>query len=60
MDKGYKIRDHGALHFITFAVVEWVDALTRPCYKDIVIESLKYCQSNKGLILFVPSGAVSS
>lgn len=28
-----------------------MDALSRPIYKDVIIESLKYCQGNKGLIL---------
>ena len=27
-------------HFLTFSVVEWIDALTRNEYKDIIVESL--------------------
>ena len=46
---GYQIRDQYAIHFITFAVVEWVDVFTRKEYADIVVDSLRYCQSNKGL-----------
>ena len=46
---GYKIRSQNAVHFITFAVVEWIDVFTRKEYKDIVIESLKHCQDQKGL-----------
>ena len=30
----------------------WVDALSRPAYKDIVVESLAHCQREKGLELF--------
>ena len=52
MPSKYKINDHGAPHFITFAVVEWVDALSRPAYKDIVMESLKFCSESKGLLLY--------
>lgn len=48
-DDGYKIRNQAAIHFITFAVVEWVDVFSRQQYKDIVVDSLKYCQANKGL-----------
>jgi len=48
---GYKIRHQAAIHFITFAVVEWVDVFTRPAYKDIIIESLRHCQQKKGLNL---------
>jgi len=46
-DDGYKIRNQSAIHFITFAVVKWVDVFTRQPYKDIVVDSLKYCQANK-------------
>ena len=46
---GYKIRDQQAVHFITFAVVEWVDVFTRSLYKDILLESLTFCQRQKGL-----------
>ena len=52
MSSKYKIRNHQALHFITFAVVRWIDALSRPGYKDIIIESLEYCIEHKGLSLY--------
>jgi REP element-mobilizing transposase RayT len=32
--------------------VQWVDVLTRPIYKDIIIDSLRYCQQQKGLLLY--------
>jgi REP element-mobilizing transposase RayT len=48
---GYKIRNQSAVHFITFSVVEWVDVFTRRCYCDIVVDSLRYCQENKGLLV---------
>ena len=38
-------------HFITFAVVNWIDALSTPVYKDILVDSLKPCQQEKGLII---------
>lgn len=46
---GYKIRDQQAIHFITFAVVEWVDVFTRQIYAEIVVDSLNYCREHKGL-----------
>ena len=49
---GYKIRNKEGIHFVSFAVVEWVDVFTRKEYKDILIESLKYCQREKGLIIY--------
>ncbi len=48
---GYKIRNQAAIHFITFAVVEWVDVFTRKDYRDIVLESIRFCQSEKGMLL---------
>jgi REP element-mobilizing transposase RayT len=50
-DKGYKIRNREGVYFLTFAVVEWVDVFSRKEYADIVIESLRYCQKEKGLVL---------
>ena len=48
---GYKIRNQAMAHFITFAVVEWVDVFTRKDYRDIVLESIRHCQHEKGLLL---------
>ncbi len=39
-------------YFVSFAVVHWIDVFTRSIYCDILIESLKYCQKEKGLILY--------
>lgn len=52
MPSKYKIQNHQDIYFITFAVVEWVDALSRPYYKDILIESFKHCQQKKGFIIY--------
>jgi REP element-mobilizing transposase RayT len=48
---GYKIRDQLAIHFITFAVVEWVDVFTRQQYRDIVLEKIREGQKENGLLL---------
>ncbi|MEP7165780.1 MAG: transposase [Ferruginibacter sp.] len=48
---GYKIRNTEGIHFVTFAVVEWVDVFTRKEYCEILLESIRYCQKEKGLIL---------
>ena len=48
---GYKIRNQEEAHFITFAVVEWLDVFTRKDYRDIILESIRYCQKEKGLLL---------
>ena len=55
MNKGttsYRIGDQNGLYFLTFSTVGWVDVFTRKNYKDIVVDSLKFCQKEKGLELF--------
>jgi REP element-mobilizing transposase RayT len=42
----------GEVYFVTDTVVDWVDVFTRPVYKHIILESLEYCQKNKGLIIY--------
>lgn len=49
--EGYVIKDQNAAHFLTFTVCGWIDLFTRQAYKDILIESFKFCQDKKGLIL---------
>ena len=53
MSRNYKIRDQEKLHFISFATVNWIDVFIRPVYKDILVESIKYCIENKGLVVYV-------
>lgn len=48
---GHKIINQNALHFITLTVVGWVDVFSRSIYRDLIIESLIYCQKEKGLII---------
>jgi len=47
--QGYQIRDQEAIYYLTFQVVGWLDIFTRKRYRDIVIESLAFCQLQKGL-----------
>jgi len=51
MSSGYKIFDSGIAHFVTCTVVDWIDALSRPLYKDVVCDSLRFCIDRKGLQL---------
>src|SRR5690349_3176263 len=48
---GYKIRNQSAIHFVTFAVVEWIDVFTRKDYRNILLDSIRYCQAEKGMLL---------
>ena len=42
----------GYIYFLTLTVVDWVDIFTRPVYKHILINSIKYCQEAKGLEVY--------
>jgi putative transposase len=52
MSTKYKIRNQEKLYFVSFAVVNWIDVFTRNEYKNIIIESLQFCQLNKGLEIY--------
>jgi len=39
-------------YYITMTVVGWLDVFTRKNHRDVLIESLKYCQKEKGLIIY--------
>jgi putative transposase len=39
-------------YFLTLTVVNWIDVFTRKNHRDAIIESLKYCQKEKGLVLY--------
>lgn len=47
-----EIQDQYGLNYLTLTIVDWVDIFTRKECRDIVIESLKYCQKAKGLELY--------
>lgn len=52
MGSGYQISEQDELHYVTFQIVRWIDVFTRKVYRDIVIDSLRFCQQNKGLEIF--------
>lgn len=52
MSEKYKVIDTGYSYFITIALVEWQKLFHIPLYAEIIIDSIRYCQKNKGLELF--------
>ena len=52
MSTGYQITDQSAIYFVTHTIVDWVDVFTRQAYRDVVIDSLKYCCEHKGLKIY--------
>ena len=51
MSEKYKFRDPWGLYFVTMTTVGWVDVFTRPELKHVIIDSLRYCQREKGLVI---------
>ena len=52
MSTKYTFRDQEKLYFITFSVIYWIDVFSRKDYRDILIESFRYCQLHKGLEIY--------
>ena len=52
MSRKYKFKDQDALYFVSFATVYWIDLFVRQEYADIVVDSLKFCQGEKGLEIY--------
>ena len=48
----YKIFDQNGLNFLTCTIVEWIDLFTRTEIANIVMDSLRYCQKEKGLDIY--------
>jgi len=48
----YRVKDQHGLYFITCTVHQWVDVFTRSEYVEILLESLRYCQREKGLKVY--------
>jgi len=51
MSRKYKFHNPNGVYFITFSVVKWVDVFTRDRYREIMLDSFRYCQKEKGLVI---------
>ena len=51
MSDKYKFHNPDGVYFITSTITNRVDVFTKPAYCGIIIDSLKYCQENKGLVV---------
>ena len=52
MSRKYKFSDNEELYFISFAVVHWIDLFIREEYRDVLLESIRFCQEKKDLELY--------
>jgi REP element-mobilizing transposase RayT len=50
-DRGYKIRNQQAVHFVTFAVVGWIDVFSRQQYRDIFLDKVRQSQKDSGMLI---------
>ena len=51
MSDKYKFVEPEGAYFTTTTIVGWVDVFSRPDLKQIVVNSLRYCQREKGLLI---------
>jgi putative transposase len=51
MSTKYKFTDKQGVYFTTSTVAGWTDIFTRDIYPDILLNSIRYCQNNQGLIV---------
>jgi len=51
MGRKYAIRNQEEFYFVTFTIVNWIDIFIRQEYRNIFIDSVKYCQKEKGLLV---------
>ncbi len=51
MASSYNFANPNGMYFVTFSTVEWVDTLSRQCYRDIIVKSLNHCINKKGLLV---------
>ena len=52
MGRKYIIRDQDQIYFVTFTIVHWIDLFIRDIYREIFIDSVKFCQKNKNLEVY--------
>ena len=49
MSTKYKFTDIEGVYFVTSTVVDWIDVFTRNIYRDILLDSFRFCQKKQGL-----------
>jgi len=47
----YKFKNPDGIYFISPTVTAWVDLFSMNCYREILIDSLIYCCTHKGLVI---------
>ncbi|MBT3301454.1 MAG: transposase [Bacteroidetes bacterium] len=51
MSEKYKFHNPDGIYFVTSTIVEWVPLFLKKKMCDIILNSLKFCQQEKGLVI---------
>jgi len=49
MGRKYRITSKEEYYFVTFTVVKWINIFVKQLHRDIIVDSIKFCQRHKGL-----------
>ena len=52
MSRELKIANPEGLYFMTWSTYDWVDVFSRMVYRDILLDSFRYCALRKGLNIY--------
>ena len=52
MSSNYKFYNPQGAYFVSFAIVEWLNVFSNDIYTSILLESLSFCQTKKGMELY--------
>lgn len=52
MSTKYKFHNPQGIYFVSFSVINWIDLFVRNEYRDIMLDSWRYCCKNKGMDLY--------
>ena len=52
MSRNYKIHGNEWPYFVTYTVINWIDVFIRNVYREIFLDSVRFCQQEKGLIVY--------
>ena len=51
MSEKYKFNNPEGIYFVTCTVIHWIDLFTRKELKHVILNSLRHCQKEKGLVI---------
>ena len=52
MSGKYKFVNRDGIYFVIATIVDWVTIFTRNDYRDILMDSFRFCQQNQGLKIY--------